>query len=632
MALRNNRSDLRPRAPSRPWQAIAAIAGMFLVISVLSPVGPAAAQTPTPSVLTLNPTEDAYVGPDITYNSSYSSDLRSDGSPLRESYLKFDLRPLSGESILSAKLRMFVTNGSGGAHNVKTLFDNNWGEVWLYWANRPEKGSTVVTFTPGSATGVWREIDVTSAAVPRAGALMSLAIDTASADAFHFNSSNAVANRVALIVQYGAPSAPPPPTLPMQAMSIDMNEEAMPANSATALGSREACARINENNTLDADEDVSDGLLIDITAAGIPPYDDRGNVDPADDLGGIIAYAYYFNYPSANLTVQAKLADDPAINTLVTDPSSLLAASEPLPDDNSDDSWASTALDHGSGTPESGDGVLDRLTLVSDTGAPTGASYLSLIQAVHLDASGAAHLPLVTNNAVVAINEACVASPVITPPPTPTPNPSPAAGISFQGATTTVNTTPSVSLVIATPPGTGAGDVLIASLAINGPGVWTAPAGWVQMAAVTTAVNPKLYAYYRVASAAEPAGYTWSFNSSAMSSGGIARYAGVDTGNPLDAPVSAASSSTIVPALTVPAVTTTSPRAMLVGAAAINSSKTAVLITGPDGMTERWDVDGKRQEYDDALRPAVGGSGDRTWTFSASRAAAAWLAALRPAQ
>jgi hypothetical protein len=216
---------------------------------------------------------------------------------------------------------------------------------------------------------------------------------------------------------------------------------------------------------------------------------------------------------------------------------------------------------------------------------------------------------------------ASVIIPTPSPAPTSSPVPSPGSGISFQGATTAVNTTASAVLVIDKPAGTIAGDVLVASLAINGPGVWSAPPGWVQMAAVTTAVNPKLYAYYRVASTAEPAGYSWSLNGPAASSGGIARYSGVNT----------ASSSTVVLDLTVPGITTTSAGAMLMGGAAINSSIPTVLITAPAGMTERWDLGGKRHEHDDALQVVAGSSGTKTWTFSAGRAAAAWLAALRPA-
>ena len=48
-------------------------------------------------------------------------------------------------------------------------------------------------------------------------------------------------------------------------------------------------------------------------------------------------------------------------------------------------------------------------------------------------------------------------------------------------------------------------------------------------------------------------------------------------------------------------------------------------------MSERWDVAGRRQEYDDAVQPTAGSSGAKTWTFSTARDTTGWLAALRPA-
>jgi len=186
-------------------------------------------------------------------------------------------------------------------------------------------------------------------------------------------------------------------------------------------------------------------------------------------------------------------------------------------------------------------------------------------------------------------------------------------------------------LVIVKPAGTGAGDVLVASLALNGSTVSSPPSGWVQIAAITSISNPRLYSYYRVAGAAEPVSYTWTLSSAVANSGGIGRYTGVSNVSPLDAPASTASSATNVSNLTAPAVTTVSPGAMLIGAAAINSSNTAIVITDPSGMAQRWDLGGKRQEYDDAVQLLPGSSGRKTWTFSSARPAAAWLAALKPA-
>ena len=195
-----------------------------------------------------------------------------------------------------------------------------------------------------------------------------------------------------------------------------------------------------------------------------------------------------------------------------------------------------------------------------------------------------------------------------------------------------MNTTASASLAIVKPTGTAVGEVLVASLALNGATVASAPPGWVQIAAMTTLSNPKAYAYYRVAGPTEPASYAWALSSSAVSSGGIACYSGVSVTSPLDTPASTVTSAaSAVSILSVLGVTTTRPGAMLIGAAAINSSNATVLITGPAATAQRWDLGGKRQEFDDGLQAAAGGSGTKTWTFSAAREGVAWLAALRPA-
>ena len=206
------------------------------------------------------------------------------------------------------------------------------------------------------------------------------------------------------------PTPTPKPELPMQAMSIDMDEEATPANSSTSLGSIEACARLNENDILDADEDATDGVNIDVTARGIPIYSDGGTPgDFADDTGGIIAYAYDLGYNELSLTVDAQVYEDAGVNVMAANTgSAILNVSDVVPDTNSDNGWLSTAIDNGApSTPESGSGVLDRLTLISDAAAVAGVYPLTLANNVHLDASGAAFVPLTTNGASVAINSGC---------------------------------------------------------------------------------------------------------------------------------------------------------------------------------------------------------------------------------
>jgi hypothetical protein len=456
-------------------------------------------------------------------------------------------------------------------------------------------------------------------------------------------------------------------------MSIDADTT---GNSATSLGARDDCVQIAPGTS----------ASLDITALGIPPYNNAGTPATADDTGGVIGYSYVLEYDGTQLAVDAQ---DAAFLLSVNSGSSLFTGtSDGVPDN--DGSFTGAVLDTGTGIPESGSGVLDRLTISVGAGA-SGLYPLTLTNNEHVDASGTAFAPATTEGALIAVATACpaasptetpTATPTATPTPTPTatptetPSPTPTAtetptatltatpaatptptstptdtatptatatpaatptqtpgtsGIVFGGLSTAVNTTASTTLAIPKPANIASGDVLVASIALNGATVASAPPGWVEIAAVTTLSNPKLHAYYRIAGGAtEPATYTWTMTTAAASSGGIARYSGVNNANPLAAPVSTASSSANVSSLAVPAVTTTTPGAMIIGAATVNSSATTLAITSPAGMTERWDLGGKRQEYADTIQPSVGSSGAKTWTFSSARTAAGWIAALRP--
>jgi PKD repeat protein len=204
----------------------------------------------------------------------------------------------------------------------------------------------------------------------------------------------------------------------------------------------------------------------------------------------------------------------------------------------------------------------------------------------------------------------------------------PGGAIVREAISTTVNATATTALTIIKPAGTGVGDVLVACLTLNGGAIAAGgtPAGWLPVASVTTAANPKVFGYYKVATASEPADYRWTLASAVTSGAGIARYSGA-TG--LDVPAAAASGASGLSGA-VPSLTTVTASAMLVGCTGINSSSSSTTIASPGGMTEAWDVGGKRHELADGIQAAAGASGTKTWMFSASRAWAGWLVALRP--
>jgi PKD repeat protein len=207
-----------------------------------------------------------------------------------------------------------------------------------------------------------------------------------------------------------------------------------------------------------------------------------------------------------------------------------------------------------------------------------------------------------------------------------TSTPPSSTGIVRQSTSTVVNTTAGTTVTVAAPSGTASGDVLVSCLALNGSTVKTAPAGWSAIVGVTSVSNPRVYGYYKVAGASEPTSYSWTLASSVANGAGIARYSGASGPDGAAAQASGASGTTG----TVPGVTTTTAGAMVVGCMGVNSSSATSTITPPSGMTQAWDLGGKRHEYADGLQSAAGATGNRSWTFNASRAWAGWLVALRP--
>jgi hypothetical protein len=203
---------------------------------------------------------------------------------------------------------------------------------------------------------------------------------------------------------------------------------------------------------------------------------------------------------------------------------------------------------------------------------------------------------------------------------------------------------PASALTINVPPGTSANHVMIASIATRPSGIpIRAPAGWTLVrediqATGGAANSSRMATYYRVATAAEPASYTWGFTgASTGASGAILTFSGVDTANPIDAHNGALTASS--GSHTAPSVTTFGPNRMLVGAWEFATSANW---TAPGGMTERADVPTVPPVVNAALsmmmatqtQAAAGASGTRTATTGVTGGnqapGVAQLLALRP--
>ena len=144
------------------------------------------------------------------------------------------------------------------------------------------------------------------------------------------------------------------------------------------------------------------------------------------------------------------------------------------------------------------------------------------------------------------------------------------------------------TLVIGKPAGTQAGDLLIACIGFekgSQPSI-TAPSGWTLIRRVNSGTNNGGACYHKIATASEPASYSWQFTAGPKRAGGIARYSGASATAPIHVSAGAASSSQS-DQHTAPSVTTTLDNARVI---VYYTSKKSCAYTPAAGTEERWDV------------------------------------------
>lgn len=177
------------------------------------------------------------------------------------------------------------------------------------------------------------------------------------------------------------------------------------------------------------------------------------------------------------------------------------------------------------------------------------------------------------------------------------------AQIAYRSASS-ASATSGTTLTISVPAGTTTNDVMIASIAFrpcsssdgaNCTKTIATPSGWTQVDTVdqksgggTGGYGMRLYVYRRVATAIEPASYSWTFGGSPSLTGavgGILSFSGVDTTNPIvsnGTTTNGTSQNVSTPSINAGGISNT----MLVTTHASLSSGTW---TPPAGMTERVD-------------------------------------------
>lgn len=186
-----------------------------------------------------------------------------------------------------------------------------------------------------------------------------------------------------------------------QKFSVDMNPQKNPGNTKISVGSREECARINENNKLDANEDFVDGIEFDLTATEIPKE------------SKMIAFSFSLKYRPGSFGLIGRNVE----GLLSTAPGySGLDVSEQLPSYDGD--YVSGVADINV-QGAFGSGFLARLKLETTANAKSGNYDLQLYDAMHVDQMNNSWAPAALEGGRVAINQDC--QPIS--PATETPNP-----------------------------------------------------------------------------------------------------------------------------------------------------------------------------------------------------------------
>jgi hypothetical protein len=158
-----------------------------------------ATQTPGTAILTFTPVADAYVyQSNPTGNYGTSNLLRTDGSPIMRSYLRFNIQGVNG-TVTRVTLRVYANSASSPGYNIGNVTNNTWTESTINYNNAPAIGSSVGS-SGSFGSGAWTTVDVTS--LVTGNGTLNLGLYTTSSTAISFNSRQASINTPQLIVEF----------------------------------------------------------------------------------------------------------------------------------------------------------------------------------------------------------------------------------------------------------------------------------------------------------------------------------------------------------------------------------------------------------------------------------------------
>jgi Bacterial Ig domain/Chitobiase/beta-hexosaminidase C-terminal domain/PASTA domain len=184
-------------------------------------------------------------------------------------------------------------------------------------------------------------------------------------------------------------------------------------------------------------------------------------------------------------------------------------------------------------------------------------------------------------------------------------------------APTTATTTGATSITVDVPAGVQPNDLLVAHIARVGNAAITTPSGWTAAGGANGGNLVRQATYYRVAGAAEPASYTWTWTATQAAAGGMSAYYGVKASAPLGL-VGTAASANNATTVTAPSLTTTANDALVLAFFASNTNST---FSTASGMSERYEIGttgAVSLASDDMAQAVAGPTGAMTSTATTS--------------
>src|SRR3954452_3790116 len=191
--------------------------------------------TPPPGPVTLAPVADSYVDASApTTNYGALAKLRTDGSPIVRSFLRFDVQGwVPGTS--RATLRLTPTSNLNTGLQVLRVADTSWGERAITSANAPPLGSLVATTAPPKANQPV-SVNVTAAISGNGPASLALASPDTTAEALASRESGAATTPQLVIDNPDVTPPAPALTAPSDGALVDNPAPLLSGTAGTAPG------------------------------------------------------------------------------------------------------------------------------------------------------------------------------------------------------------------------------------------------------------------------------------------------------------------------------------------------------------------------------------------------------------